>query len=116
MLFRSSLLSSEFIVKLGRLIRVIGKDWREAIALSGLYHDVCMQRLTERVESLGLQDAWNWKPLLSGDDIKQLRPGIDPKLIGQMTSRILDWQYLNPSGDKQSLIDELKNDSNKATL
>jgi hypothetical protein len=95
------------VLQLGRLIRVIGKDWREAITLSGIQHDACMKALERRIEELGLQNAWEWKPLLSGDDIKTLLPGIDPKLIGQWTARVLDWQYLHPLGSREELITEV---------
>ena len=103
----SGTVANDFITKLGRQIRVIGKDWREAILLAGIYYDVCMQDLEQRVMDLGLENAWEWKPLLSGEDIKALVPGIDPKLIGQWTARILDWQYMHPRGTKEEAIRDL---------
>jgi tRNA nucleotidyltransferase (CCA-adding enzyme) len=88
----------------GRLVRQIGADWREAFLLSHLLDDrVRHEKLIEGVDQIGLANCWQWKPLLSGDEIIELFPKIDPREIGPMILKILDWQYLHPTGLKPEL-------------
>jgi tRNA nucleotidyltransferase (CCA-adding enzyme) len=89
---------------IGRLLKLIGADWREAFLLAHLLDDrVRHKELEKKVESISLADSWKWKPLLSGDEIRELFPSIDPQEIGRMITQILDWQYSHPTGTKPEL-------------
>ena len=88
-------------VAVGRVIRQIGINWREAFLLAHLLdNQVRHEELIKKVDLIGLADCWQWKPLLSGDDIRELFPKIDPREIGSIIAKALDWQYSHPYGYK----------------
>lgn len=109
-------------VRIGRLISSIGSKWQTAFELALLracfYQEVqlnqddfkgALKNAIQIVKDLGLEDAWNFKPLLSGNDlIKSFKILKGPK-IGKLLDTLLNWQYEHPQADKASAIDFIHN-------
>lgn len=109
-------------VRLGRLLRDLGANWRLALHLGAVRqhwqgtrahealdqgaHEGALQAQHGRlravlgaVEALQLGDAWQWRPLLSGREVQALL-GVPPgPALGGALEALLDWQYGHPGAD-----------------
>lgn len=112
-------------IMIGIILKDIGIEWKLAFALAtvrlfwlnGCNSDeelVVREYLTKLsdlllyIDGIGLSDAWQMKPLLTGQEVQQLlniKPG---QIIGKKLNELLDWQYKNPSASKDQAIDFMK--------
>lgn len=65
------------------------------------------RRLVQKIEDMGLDHAWEMKPILDGKAIIAIvgKPGPH---ISELTSKVLDWQFAHPEGTAQECLDWLK--------
>lgn len=109
-------------VTVGRLLRDIGCEWRLAFhfaALRKFWHDggdAAAEEVRFReyqtelsnailyIDGIGLNDAWSFKPLLSGQEIQSLLGIPAGQQVGQVLSALLDWQYQNPTSGKEEAL------------
>ena len=108
--------------RMGRLVSSIGSKWQSAFELALLraffYQEVqlrsdtfkdVLQGAIQSVKDLGLEDAWNFKPLLSGDELIDLFNISKGPEIRRLHNALMDWQYEHPKSDKTSAIDFIRN-------
>lgn len=63
-----------------------------------------------KIDSYNLDNIWNLKPLLDGNEFCKhlnLKPG---RILGVLTKVTFLWQVRNPTGDASQLIEYLKNE------
>ncbi|KAJ6259257.1 hypothetical protein Dda_6156 [Drechslerella dactyloides] len=102
-------------VQLGHLIRELGSEWRlqvfTALALDIVEKGGVDSEDTKaivarymafvgRVEELGLADAWDLKPLLSGTEVASVLKRKPGKWMKGTLERVVEWQLGNPEGTK----------------
>lgn len=112
-------------VLIGRILKDIGSDWKLAFSLAtvrlfwlnGCNSDeelVVREYLTKLsdlllyIDGIGLTDAWQMKPLLTGQEIQtllSLKPG---QIIGKKLNELLDWQYKFPAATKDQAVEFVK--------
>lgn len=97
-------------VKLGRLIRDIGYQWRLSIRLACLQrafesHEPdatsaikTHQELVSIIENLDLCEAWKFTPILTGNQVRDLLQLKEGKEIGVRMTQLMDWQFAHPRG------------------
>lgn len=109
-------------VVLGQLLKDIGMNWRIAIWLASVQHvftsDVAVndslavhRALLETIDRLGLASAWNFTPLLSGNEVREILQLKEGRAIGVNLARLMDWQYAHPNGtveEAKSFLKSLK--------
>jgi tRNA nucleotidyltransferase (CCA-adding enzyme) len=111
-------------VLIGRLLKDIGSEWKLSFALAtvrSFWLNGCnpMEELVVReylsklsnlllyIDGIGLSEAWNFKPLLSGKEVQdhlRIKPS---SVVGKHLSELLDWQFANPHGTKAEAIEVL---------
>lgn len=107
-------------VATGRLIRTLGSHWRLAFDAATI-RTILKGRLTSeeearelfstaanRVQQLGLAQAWEWRTLLSGAEVQELLRLREGKAVGAALAALMDWQFMNPQGDKERAGDYLR--------
>jgi hypothetical protein len=66
-------------------------------------------QLLSAAEAFGLQDCWQWKPLLDGKQVQALlglqKPGPE---LGKAMSAAMDWQLTHPSGSAEECKEAVK--------
>ena len=117
-------------ILLGRLLKDIGVEWKLAFSLAAVrlfWLNGCnpdeekvvreylgkLSDLFLYIDSIGLSNGWQLKPLLSGQEVQNLlkiKPG---QVIGKKLAELLDWQYKNPFSNKEDAIEFIKTLENK---
>ncbi|KAF3924077.1 hypothetical protein ABW21_db0209287 [Orbilia brochopaga] len=101
--------------EIGHLIRELGSEWRLQV-FTTLVLDITeiggvdskgVQSTVERfvafvdqVGKLGLADAWDFKPLLTGTDLQAILGRKPGRWMKGALERVIDWQLGNPEGTK----------------
>lgn len=105
-------------VLIGRILKDIGSEWKLAFALATVrlfWLNGCnsaeevvirdyLRKLSDLllyIDGIGLSEAWQLKPLLTGQEVQELlkiKPGT---IIGMKLTELLDWQYKNPKATKE---------------
>lgn len=73
------------------------------------------QLLLSAASGFGLDDCWQWKPLLGGKElIEELKVPKGPQL-GQLTTSVMDWQLAHPTGSKEECLAAIKQQMSQAS-
>ncbi|XP_051195781.1 tRNA nucleotidyltransferase cca2 [Lolium perenne] len=111
----------------GVILSEIKDFWRVALAISILYYypeaeNALSQqdRLKEKymevehfITDLGLDEVWNWKPLLKGETIMAAMQRPKGPEIGEWKKRVFRWQLAHPNGTVDDCIDWMKQSQSK---
>lgn len=109
-------------ILIGRILKDIGSEWKLAFALATVrlfWSKGCnpseeivireylgkLSDLLLYIDGIGLSEAWQLKPLLTGQEVQELlkiKPGL---LIGKKLNELLDWQYKNPKITREEAIE-----------
>jgi len=87
-----------------------GKDGEADAAASWAAGQVeIVNDLFAAVHAFGLQDCWQWKPLLDGKEAMSVlgMKKAGPQL-GKVLTAAMDWQLAHPQGSKEECIEHLK--------
>jgi len=101
--------------EVGVLIRRAGPLWKHAALLAtalrlpplekSLFeekipeHDrsiVCFEHFIAMVDSMGLQEVWNWKPLIAGNEILDIFRKPPGAWVAETLDLVMEWQLENP--------------------
>lgn len=115
-------------ILIGQILKDIGSEWKLSFALATVRlfwlngcnseEEVVIREYLRKLSDLflyingiGLSEAWQLKPLLSGQEVQEIlkiKPG---NIIGKKLNELLDWQYKNPKATKEEAIDFIINNS-----
>lgn len=107
----------------GRMIRSLGRHWRIAFHLASV-QSILIEKSNknanliieaiELIQKLHLDSSWDWRPLLSGNEVKRLFNLKEGRSIGKLMTALLDWQYEHPDGSKSEALQYIR--SNKESI
>ncbi|XLU81808.1 hypothetical protein S245_005228 [Arachis hypogaea] len=123
-------IASRVRVLTGFLLREIKDLWRVALLVSILLHPIGIndtedessqlhkrRDLFNTVESsiikLGLDKVWEVKPLISGEDIKNVLQLEEGPLVKEWKEKSMAWELANPSRTTEECIDWLRETNSK---
>jgi len=107
-------------VVFGRLVRAMGSHWR--IGFDAAYVFAILEQINsqnhedtrkqfisfeQKVIDFELDEAWSWKPVLSGGDIQSVLGIPAGRYVGELMQRIMDWQFTNPKASRKEAITHL---------
>lgn len=90
-------ISKELCLKIGRLIRMIGKNWTLSLYLACIIskENICKTvhfDLEKKIRKLGLQDCYQWNHVVNGDCINSIIGPNEGRRCGELLSLIMDLQ------------------------
>lgn len=100
-------------VPTGRMIRTLGSHWRLAFDVAAIRTILkgrlaCEEEAQElflsasnRIQQMGLAEAWDWKTLLSGAEVQELLQIREGRAVGTALAALMDWQFMHPQGEKE---------------
>ncbi|KAK6332419.1 CCA tRNA nucleotidyltransferase, mitochondrial, variant 2 [Orbilia brochopaga] len=109
--------------QVGHLIRELGSEWRlqvfaalvlDIVELGGMDAQGVRPMMewyvafVERVDKLGLADAWDLKPLLTGTEVQAVLERKAGRWMKGALERVIDWQLSNPEGTKEEAREFVK--------
>ncbi|KAM0843016.1 hypothetical protein ACQ4PT_057969 [Festuca glaucescens] len=111
----------------GVILAEIKDFWRVALAISILsYYPEAENALSQQdrskekymevehfITDLGLNEVWNWKPLLKGETIMAVMQRSGGPEIGEWKKRVFRWQLAHPKGTVDDCIDWMKQSQSK---
>ncbi|KAF6258483.1 hypothetical protein COO60DRAFT_1460658 [Scenedesmus sp. NREL 46B-D3] len=63
-----------------------------------------VQGLLAAAAGFGLEDCWQWKPLLDGKQLIDLLSVPKGPMLGALTAAVMDWQLAHPSGPRNNAL------------
>uniref|UniRef100_A0A383VU74 tRNA nucleotidyltransferase/poly(A) polymerase RNA and SrmB- binding domain-containing protein n=1 Tax=Tetradesmus obliquus TaxID=3088 RepID=A0A383VU74_TETOB len=67
-----------------------------------------VQSLLAAAAGFGLEDCWQWKPLLDGKQLIELLSVPKGPMLGALTAAVVDWQLAHPKGSEQECIEHIR--------
>ncbi|KAJ5239242.1 hypothetical protein N7468_003861 [Penicillium chermesinum] len=112
-----SMLSAEDRQQTGLNIRKWGKDWKLCVLSAILQEIIQGHDFPEVMEDYShfiqyilderLEDAYDLKPILNGDDIKTAFNAKPGPWMSKVTAAVIEWQLLHPDGSKDAALEEI---------
>ena len=105
-------------LRLGRLIRRVGKNWTLSLYLASIYSKNSITGnqfdLEKRIRKAGLEDCYSWNHIINGDEIISIiGPNKGPR-CGEMLSLIMDLQISSSNHlRKEDALAFVANSNNK---